>query len=133
MAAEPPRGSMPLARNRQSRDLVGTISLEAPPIAPLPVSGELDVVAHGERRIVQSGRTLADTPSVLNSGTVLSWALDSKGCRMLQTLLKVSSTSAQQALIAGLRGHVLELLASPHGNHVLQRIVEALPVGTEPA
>jgi len=50
------------------------------------------------------------------------------GSRLVQEALRAASTEQQRAaLIAPLRGHVWDLAASPHGNHVLQQCVVLLP------
>lgn len=50
-----------------------------------------------------------------------------EGCRQVQGALKLAFKSDQKAMADELRGHVCELLESPHGNHVLQLVVELLP------
>jgi mRNA-binding protein PUF3 len=49
------------------------------------------------------------------------------GCRRVQDALKSALMPDQKAMAHELRGHVCELLESPHGNHVLQLVVELLP------
>lgn len=51
-------------------------------------------------------------------------ARDSEGCRVFQnTIEDATSDEAREALAAGLRGHVWELVQCPHGNHVLQKYI----------
>lgn len=60
--------------------------------------------------------------------SVLSLTLDAGGCRVVQFALQVADINAAVDVIADLRGHVVEAMQSPHGNYVLQKIVETLPV-----
>jgi len=60
-------------------------------------------------------------------GAVAQLALDREGCRFVQAAIKVADRAIVAELLEELRGRVLDLLASQHGNYVLQAIVEALP------
>lgn len=60
-------------------------------------------------------------------GQVVACSKTADGCRRVQGALKLSSKPEQKAMADELRGHVCELLESPHGNHVLQLVVELLP------
>jgi hypothetical protein len=62
------------------------------------------------------------------SGSVLRCSLHKLGCRVVQFALERASSEASFWLVSGLRGHVMEVLESPHGNFVLQKIIECLPV-----
>lgn len=50
-------------------------------------------------------------------------------CRVVQTAIQVTSVRHHPELLQKLRGHATlnELMNSPHGNHVLQKIVEVVP------
>jgi len=60
-------------------------------------------------------------------GRVLSLSLDNVGCRVIQRALEVCSTQQQIALIGELHGSVLDLVWSPHGNYVVQKIINLSP------
>jgi pumilio RNA-binding family len=47
---------------------------------------------------------------------------------VVQFALQVADVTAAVDVIADLRGHVVEAMQSPHGNYVIQKIVETLPV-----
>jgi len=59
-------------------------------------------------------------------GRVLALALDSRGCRVVQRVLDLADNEGQAMLASELRGHVREVLESPHANHVLQRSIEVM-------
>ena len=52
-------------------------------------------------------------------------AREAAGCRVVQAALQHASRSDAEVLALELHGHVREGVASPHGNYVLQRLVEA--------
>lgn len=52
---------------------------------------------------------------------------DQDSSRALQLALESASTKDAVALAYGLRGYVQELIASRHGNYVLQKVVEVVP------
>jgi len=49
------------------------------------------------------------------------------GTRIVQKALEVASCSDRDSLVAILEPHVEELCDSPHGNHVLSKIIEVMP------
>jgi len=51
------------------------------------------------------------------------------GCRRVQDALGLAPLRDQKRIVEELRGHVCELLGSPHGNHVVQLAVVLLPPG----
>jgi len=59
-------------------------------------------------------------------GHVLEFALDARGCRLLQRALELGDDQQQVLLANELRGHVCEALESPHANHVLQQAIELM-------
>jgi len=59
-------------------------------------------------------------------GKVQRFAMDPRGCRVLQRVLELAADEEQADIASELRGHVCEALESPHGNHVLQRCVELM-------
>merc|ERR1712187_160351 len=52
---------------------------------------------------------------------------DSAGCRVVQLAMKVASADVATGLAGELEGCVKDAVYSPYANHVLQRIIEALP------
>lgn len=48
-------------------------------------------------------------------------------CRVVQKLLEVLGGILRDLLVTRLLSHTLELLESPHGNHVLTKIIEVIP------
>jgi len=53
---------------------------------------------------------------------------DAKGCRLVQEELDRARGDEERAALAQeLRGHVWELIRSPHANHVLQKFIQVLP------
>ncbi|CAK0788833.1 unnamed protein product, partial [Prorocentrum cordatum] len=61
------------------------------------------------------------------AGQVAVLSKTADGCRRVQGALKSALKPDQKAIVHELKGHVCELLESPHGNHVLQLAVELLP------
>lgn len=60
-------------------------------------------------------------------GNVLVLALSKHGCRVVQKALEVTDSLTRDRLFAELEPHVVELCDSPHGNHVLAKLVEMMP------
>jgi hypothetical protein len=68
-------------------------------------------------------------------GVILRWlqaaalelAFSACGCRVVQKAFEVAGGDDRTALVDQLRGHVVKLVESPHGNHVLQKCIETLP------
>jgi len=61
-------------------------------------------------------------------GSVARLSFEAAGCRMVQHALQEASLSEAVELASELRGRVREAVESPHANHVLQVIVNLLPV-----
>jgi hypothetical protein len=55
-------------------------------------------------------------------------ALDAGGCRLLQHALENTDLHTAALLSSRLQGHVRELINSPHGNYVIQKVIEVLPI-----
>jgi hypothetical protein len=53
--------------------------------------------------------------------------MDSLGCRVVQRAIEVADRAMAIELIRELRGHVQDLIQSPHGNYVVQKVAEVLP------
>eukprot|EP00928_Gymnodinium_smaydae_P081687 TRINITY_DN65164_c0_g1_i1.p1 TRINITY_DN65164_c0_g1~~TRINITY_DN65164_c0_g1_i1.p1 ORF type:complete len:490 (-),score=93.57 TRINITY_DN65164_c0_g1_i1:141-1610(-) len=60
-------------------------------------------------------------------GSVSRLSLESAGCRAVQLALEVCELHVAADLASELRGRVREAVESPHGNYVIQKIIEALP------
>jgi len=62
-------------------------------------------------------------------GHVLELTFAADGCRIVQQAIQVAGKDELVDLVAELRGHVCAAIKSPHGNYVIQKIVETLPAG----
>jgi hypothetical protein len=67
------------------------------------------------------------SPVKLIKDRVFQLAMDADGCRLVQAALQEGSRKTQSDIVAELKGHVCEMVASPHANHVLSRLIELLP------
>mmetsp|Transcript_21738 Transcript_21738/g.49468 ORF Transcript_21738/g.49468 Transcript_21738/m.49468 type:complete len:449 (+) Transcript_21738:66-1412(+) len=61
-------------------------------------------------------------------GAVWRLSTDPSGCRLMQLAVAKATGAARSKLIEELRGHVREAMGSPHANHVLQKVVEVMPI-----
>lgn len=61
-------------------------------------------------------------------GSVLELAVDPLGCRAVQLALEVASQKDSTDMALELQGHVYTTLESKHGNYVVQKIIEVLPI-----
>ena len=59
-------------------------------------------------------------------GQVLRRSMDAHGCRLVQRALALADDAGRVEIAQELRGHICEVLESPHGNYVLQRIIELM-------
>mmetsp|Transcript_66540 Transcript_66540/g.105268 ORF Transcript_66540/g.105268 Transcript_66540/m.105268 type:complete len:468 (+) Transcript_66540:54-1457(+) len=69
---------------------------------------------------------IAALSNVRNS--VLTFAFEPFGCRLVQLALDVADSSHRQALAKKMIGHVVEAVSSPHANFVIQKLIEVLPM-----
>merc|ERR1719313_2974430 len=60
----------------------------------------------------------------------LELSLSAYGCRVVQAAVEVAGGDNRDQMMEHMRGHVAELVDSPHGNHVLQKCIEVLPPDT---
>jgi len=60
-------------------------------------------------------------------GSALRLSLEPLGCRLVQLAVQVCDHTIRADLVSEFHGHVGEMLESPHGNYVIQRIVENMP------
>jgi hypothetical protein len=61
------------------------------------------------------------------SALAVRLAFDREGCRLLQWTLENTDLATAAQLAAQLHGHVHDLLNSPHGNYVIQKVITVLP------
>ena len=78
--------------------------------------------------VVESAPIQIDLPMVMDvlRGQVLQRAMDAHGCRLVQRALALADDPGRLEIARELRGHICDVLESPHGNHVLQRIIELI-------
>lgn len=60
-------------------------------------------------------------------GMVRKLSLDAGGCRVVQEALDVASQSGRESIVRELKGSVVPLCKSQHGNYVVQKAVEVMP------
>lgn len=89
------------------------------------------------RRTMGCGKKIKNCK--LDADTSYSWvslaAVDAIGCRQLQARLATANENTLWAILRALRRDVgfKTLYLSPHGNHVLQRLIECMsPSALEP-
>lgn len=63
-------------------------------------------------------------------GNVPELAFDAAACRVVQTALTCASEEVAVSLAAEMKGRVVEAIRSPHANHVIQKILDALPAAS---
>lgn len=63
-------------------------------------------------------------------GNVPDLAFDASACRVVQQALEFGEEEEVVALCLELQGRVREAIRSPHANHVIQKLVEVLPVSS---
>jgi pumilio RNA-binding family len=83
---------------------------------------QCDILAHQ----LESGHDSQLLAATALRGAAWMFAQDEHGCRVVQLALSKQRTIAE-SVTAELHGHVLEALASPHANFVIQRVVEVMP------
>ena len=78
--------------------------------------------------VVESAPTKTESPILMEvlRGQVLRHSMDAHGCRLVQRALALADDAGRVDIAQELRGHICEVLESPHGNHVLQRIIELM-------
>jgi hypothetical protein len=83
-------------------------------------------------KALDAGGSDAEEALAIISEMSVILALDAAGCRLLQQALDIADALADinllMQLIEGLKGHVREAINSPHGNYVIQKIVEVVPL-----
>jgi len=71
----------------------------------------------------------AERKEALNAlrGSVVKHAFSAEGCRAVQQALQVADLETASELLAELHGHIRWAAVSPHGNYLVQKIVEVMP------
>ncbi|CAE8708987.1 unnamed protein product, partial [Polarella glacialis] len=72
------------------------------------------------------GERMAAAAAALQ-GDVCRMSGESLGCRVVQLALSVLDRRLADELVGELHGHVREAINSPHGNYVIQKVVEVMP------
>lgn len=63
-----------------------------------------------------------------SSPSVFQLAVSALGCRVVQAaLISANINSGRDLLVNALKPYVLDLYESPHGNHVLAKVIEVIP------
>jgi len=60
---------------------------------------------------------------------VRRFALSREGCRVVQKVLETAGACSRDRLAKQLEQYIPELIGSPHGNHVVAKMVEIMPPG----
>jgi hypothetical protein len=99
--------------------------LESPPKDELLVTEEkkLEMIKHLEA----GGDEMHKTVSSL-TGNALRISLEPFGCRVMQLTLEVASMAQKEVLVSEFHGNVRMMVSSPHGNFVIQKVIELFPV-----
>jgi len=77
---------------------------------------------------LEAGGTLRSQALESLRGSVHRRSFASVGCRVVQLALKVADRRCAAALVQELHGAVLEAVASPHANFVIQGVIEQMPM-----
>jgi len=115
------------------RGAIEHTSLAAAWTVYLPTVSAMDRIALGNPlngRLQQTTRKRAASEEGchLVAGHVVQLSRDAEGCRLVQEALDRARGDDERAGLAQeLRGHVWELIRSPHANHVLQKFIQVLP------
>jgi len=101
------------------------------PILESPVPDEISLTEDMKNELshdLEAGgdAMIAALSKVRNS--VLTFAFEPFGCRLVQLALDVADSSHRQALAKEMIGHVVEAVSSPHANFVIQKLIEVLPM-----
>jgi len=100
------------------------------PILESPDLGEISLTEDMKSELVQDLEAGGDARIKALSkvhGSVLTFAFEPFGCRVVQVALDVADSSHRQALAKEFVGHVVEAVSSPHANFVIQKMIEVLP------
>lgn len=116
------------------RDLLALVQKEKakPPVKPLR-EGPCPGKPFGCRRVTADADEIrtdceAATSKLLCCQAHLEEAcLEARGCRLVQEALACGSNRTRRSIAVWLHGHARKLLMSPHGNFVIQKLIEVLP------
>eukprot|EP00928_Gymnodinium_smaydae_P068002 TRINITY_DN5104_c0_g2_i2.p1 TRINITY_DN5104_c0_g2~~TRINITY_DN5104_c0_g2_i2.p1 ORF type:complete len:454 (+),score=70.67 TRINITY_DN5104_c0_g2_i2:211-1572(+) len=77
-------------------------------------------------QLARGGRSLANAlRAIIESACTLS--VDFAGCRVVQDALQLGDEEERAAIAKELRGNIYTTAVSPHGNFVIQKMIEILP------
>jgi len=114
-------------RSAKAKATSSMVILESPPNHQVVVSEETKMELI--QQLEAGGDMMRQAISSL-TGSVLRMSLEPFGCRVVQSALEVASMAEKDALVAELRDHVSLMVSSPHGNFVIQKVIELLPVNS---
>lgn len=125
----------------QMFDLAEHVSAPSFPCAASDVVAQLgdpkriiyDASAAGEVAQMLEEGTCRDTEAIIwwLQPVLLDLSLAKWGTRVVQAAIDHAETERLMAFIEGFHGHVLQLLESHHGNHVLQKMIEVVSGASE--
>lgn len=79
---------------------------------------------------LEAGRDTMREALLRIRGSVLRMSFEPLGCRVVQLAFDVTSMVEKHTLLEELHGHVLQAIASPHANFVIQKVIEVLPASS---
>jgi len=77
-------------------------------------------------RKLGAGETTAAIAEI--RGNVQRLTFEASGCRIVQSVLEKADQQSAAELVSELHGCVRRAISSPHGNYVIQKVVEVLPI-----
>jgi hypothetical protein len=63
------------------------------------------------------------------SGNFFTYSTHMYGCRVVQRLIETATLSRLFAITEEMKNHVIECVEDQNGNHVIQKLIERLPIG----
>jgi len=76
---------------------------------------------------LEAGKEEQLSAVLMMRGSALRLSLEPLGCRLVQLAVQVCDQTNRADFVSEFHGHVWEMLESPHGNYVIQRIIENMP------
>eukprot|EP00928_Gymnodinium_smaydae_P012065 TRINITY_DN14396_c0_g1_i2.p1 TRINITY_DN14396_c0_g1~~TRINITY_DN14396_c0_g1_i2.p1 ORF type:complete len:507 (+),score=67.04 TRINITY_DN14396_c0_g1_i2:61-1581(+) len=111
----------------------GSAKVAQPAWSRDPVVQRILLQSYGPKRcaeltamLARGGQAAAQALQAIH-GSMLALSLDANGCRLVQEAFEVADQSDAAVLAHEFQGHVWTTIASPHGNYVVQKMVEVLP------
>lgn len=121
------------ARRRRGRRVAKAKAKSSTGILEPPPTQEFLITEEKKSELLQEleagGETMHNAVSNI-IGSALRMSLEPCGCRVVQSALAVGSMAEKEALVAEFRDNVLLMVSSPHGNFVIQKAIEVLPVNS---